>query len=106
MFSIVSESPGLHTRISAITISRTSDFQRFLCKMTPKIPRILHPMDFKGLNVPQNLRFCNPRFFSATSFIMKGPMPVQYESAVECCRLADLSVYSCVKATTTSLFSY
>ncbi|KAL4201938.1 hypothetical protein AMTRI_Chr02g218430 [Amborella trichopoda] len=89
-------------------IFRTFDFQSFLylpltgSLVSTKNPRILHPMDAKGFNVPQNLRFYKLGFFYATS--MKAPMPVQYESAVECCRLADLSVYTCVKATTTSLF--
>ncbi|KAL4201940.1 hypothetical protein AMTRI_Chr02g218440 [Amborella trichopoda] len=91
--------------------------------------RILHPMVSKGLNVPQNVGFYDLTFFSAISVIdfsmllpsshdanpglvlyvfmkMKAPMPVQYESAVECCRLANLSVYTCVKATTTSLFRF
>ncbi|KAL4201942.1 hypothetical protein AMTRI_Chr02g218460 [Amborella trichopoda] len=93
MFSIFYENSSLHTQISAIMISDTFDFRSFICKPN-------------SLNVPQNLGFYNLGFFSAISVIMKAPMPVQYKSVVECCRLANLSVYTCVKATTTSLFSY
>ncbi|KAL4201922.1 hypothetical protein AMTRI_Chr02g218330 [Amborella trichopoda] len=115
IFFIVLEKPSLHTQISVIMITHTFDSQRFLyaiCSGLPltrglvrtKNPRILHPMVAKGLNVPQNLGFYILRFFSAT--FMKAPMPMQYEPTIEYYRLADLSVYMCVKVTTTSLFSY
>ncbi|KAL4200162.1 hypothetical protein AMTRI_Chr03g148300 [Amborella trichopoda] len=99
MFSISAENLSLHTHNSAV-VSYPFDSQSFsLGLVSTQNPRALHLMVYKGLNA-------NPDLLLDVFMKMQASMPVQYKSPVECCRLVDLSVYACVKATATSLFSH